>query len=499
MAHLIRFFFLIILVLQLSCEKKIKSSPDNLIIGISSAPNTLDPRFATDANGQRICNLIFSSLVRLGPDLEIVGELAESWNYKNLVYTFQLRPNIKFHSGRELTVEDILFSFEEYKKPSSPFNFVTANIEKIEAKYDKEQRFVKIKLKSYSAAFLTDLTPLKIISKVDVQKSGDDYRNMPIGTGPFAFQSMDNVKINLKKFENYFLEVPKMKEVSFHIIKDANTLYLKLYKGYVDIVQSDLPRTKIVFLERSKDFQIYKSPAPNMTYLLINMKSEYLKKLDVRKALMMSLNRKEIIKYKLEDLAIEASSILPPNNPFFHEVQPPPFDIEAGKKLLSKYLPFKSPIILKSSNDKTAVENGKVLAFQMRKLGIPIEYRSYEWGTFYGDLKTGNFDLATLKWVGATDPDIYRIAFHSKELPPGRNRGFYKNEELDKLLEYGLVIETPAERIQHYKKVQEIVIKDLPMIPLWYDLQVAAVSQRVTNYRLPKNGDYSFATWVSKK
>lgn len=488
-----------LLLSLISCTEKTQSPKDTLVIGITSYPNTLDPRFATDANGQRICNLIFSSIVRLGPELKVVGDLAETWDYKNLTYTFQLKSNIKFHDGSNLTKEDLLFSFEEYKKSNSPFNFVTQNIENIEAEYNNDHRFIKIKLKTYSSVFLTDLSPLKILPKNIVSKVGEAFSQNPIGTGSFIFTSKDTNKINLKKNELYFSSIPKMDKVQFSIVKDANTLYLKLFKGHIDIVQSDLPKTKISFLEKNPNFNVYKSVSANMTYLLVNLKNEILSHLPVRKALFQSLNRKEIIKYKLEDLAQEASSILPPNNPFHLEQKNSSFNLEEAKKNIKPYLPFKSSLILKTSNDKVAMENGKVLVYQLKQLGIPVELRSFEWGTFYGDLKNGNFDLATMKWVGATDPDIYRIALHSKELPPGRNRGFYKNTELDKMLDAGIQIEDYEQRIKHYKLVQEIVFKDLPFIPLWYDFQVAAVSTRIEDYKMPLNGDFSFTNWVIKK
>ena len=138
------------------------------------------------------------------------------------------------------------------------------------------------------------------------------------------------------------------------------------------------------------------------------------------------------------------------------------------------------------------MENGKVIAQQLNKAGLKVKMESFEWGTFYSDVKNSNFQLATMRWVGVLDPDIYRLAFHSAETPPkGRNRGGYKNTELDTLLEEGLYVSDFNKRKGLYSKVQQTILKELPIIPLWYDEQVAVVHKRVKNYKVALNGDFT--------
>ena len=166
-----------------------------------------------------------------------------------------------------------------------------------------------------------------------------------------------------------------------------------------------------------------------------------------------------------------------------------PFDIGKAKSIVSQ---MKLPVFeLKTSNNPESLANGTTLANQWSQAGIKVNHRSFEWGTFYSDVKKGNFQLAIMRWVGISDPDIYRIAFHSKELPPGRNRGSYKNKNIDSWVEKGLRIMDPKKRIPYYYKVQKMILKDLAVIPLWYNQQVAIVSSRVKNYVPPAKGDYS--------
>ena len=125
-----------------------------------------------------------------------------------------------------------------------------------------------------------------------------------------------------------------------------------------------------------------------------------------------------------------------------------------------------------------------------KRTGLTVQIQSYEWGTFYADVKKGNFQLATMRWVGTVDPDIYRMAFHSREKPPGRNRGSYANARLDQLLEEGTREEDVAKRKKIFLEVQKIVQDDLAIIPLWYDRQIAVAKKSVKDYQPDQTGEY---------
>lgn len=480
------------------CKKNNGTSPDTLVIGIAAAPQTLDPRIATDATGMKLTKLLFSSLVRMDADLKIVGDLATSWNYKNKIFSFELKPGIRFTNGDPLTDSDLLFSFEEYRKPSNPFSQAFASISKVESQYSYEKGGkLLIFLSNYSAALLTDLTTLKILPQKIVSTYGKDFYQHLIGTGAFQLVQTSDNEIRLQRRED--LPPKTLKTLSFKIIRDDNSRFLKMYKGDLDIVQSDMPLAKIKVFKNSSRFVVHENAGLSMTYLLLNLRDPLLKQLPLRQAINLSIDRQQIIDHKLEGLAIPATSLLTPGNPFFSvELQPAAYSLEKAKELISS-LPKDHAFVLKTSNQQSAVENGKVIAYQLKRLGLNVQLKSFEWGTYYEDIKKGQFEMATMRWVGTTDPDIYRLAFHSQQLSPaGRNRGYYVNHKLDPLLDEGLKFEDEQHRIDHYKKVQEIVFNDLPIVPLWYDKQVAIVNKRVLNYKLPLNGDFSFALDVEK-
>ena len=481
-----RFRLFLVCVLFISCTKNKTKNKNEVIFALTSEAKTIDPRFATDANGQRIVSLIYNSLVRLGPELKIEGDAAKTWSYNDLTYTFNLHPGITFSNGDELIEEDIIFTFKEYLKDGVPFKNALNMISEVIPDFsDKKNPKVTLKLSKFSASILNDLSVIKILSKSITENSPNDL----LGTGSFVFKKKTPNEIILEARKDHTIINPKINRVLFKIIRDESTLFLKTTKGDVDIVQSDMPAQSVSQFEKHKDFKVYKFMGLKMNYLLLNLKEQVFTK-NVRLAIANALDIDSIIKYKLSGLGIPATSLLTPDNPFFNKnLKRIKFSLGEAKKV-SKLVD--KELSIKTSSSGVAVENGKVISNQLRSAGFKPSLQSYEWGTFYSDIQSGNFQIAIMRWVGATDPDIYRVAFHSKELPPvGRNRGFYINPKLDKLLEQGRTTENLTQRKNIYQKAQEIIHGDLPIIPLWYNTDVAIVNNRVLNYSPPLNGDFS--------
>ncbi|MCJ8276288.1 MAG: ABC transporter substrate-binding protein, partial [Bdellovibrionales bacterium] len=410
--------------------------------------------------------------------------------YDNLVYTFQLKPYIFFHNGDLLTKEDILFSIDEFKKPASPFSPMMSVIKKAEAEYGPEGGWVKLYLKKFSAPFLTDLASIKLLSKKEITQAGDQFYRKPVGSGVFAFLKRDQKNIFLQSHKKFFGDKSRSEFVQFKVIKDDNTRFQKVYKGKIDIVQADVPFSKIKIFEKLENFNVVVEPGLSVTYLLLNLRDEKLKDPKVRRAIHSAISRKDLIEYSFEGLADPATSIVSTLSPFHnHQLKDERYNPEQIKSIFS--LLKNEKLIFKSSNKSTTVEKGKIISHQLRKYGLDVEQQSYEWGTYYEDIITGKFQMALMKWVGIVDPDIYRVSLHSEMTPPGRNRGHYSNKEFDNLVSQALVEPDFSRRKRLYDKAQAIVFKDLPTIPLWYEKQVAIIHKRVKNYSLPTTGNFS--------
>ena len=487
---------LLLTLIGFGCARKTKTPADVLIVGLGAQPATLDPRYATDANGMRISGLIFESLVHPGEGFKPAPEAAVSWQHTPRVYTFKLRPDLRFHNGRLVTAEDIIFSFDYYRSDKSPFGSSLGIIKKVTAKEKSRQLSVRIELKHDSDKFLmSDLPAVKILPHQEITQSEENFSQKLIGTGPFQFEKIDLNEIRLSRFTAI---LPRLK---FKIIRDDFTRFQKLMRGEVDMVINDIPQDKIADFKKQPDkFQVLIYPGLNMTYLLINFKDELLKQLPVRRALAQTLRREEIITYKLNGLAQPATSLLTPRNPYFNsQLKNPAFDLEAAQAVINSLPHDRRRLVLKTSNSPQAIDNGKVLANQIGESGLKIDLESYEWGTFYGDVKKGAFQLATMKWVSNVDPDIYRSAFHSQERPPGRNRGHYLNPRVDQLLNRGSTTENLTERKKVFFDVQKIIQADLAVIPLWYEDQVVIMNQSVVDFKPSLTSDFLPLAKVQKR
>ena len=485
-------------------------TPDSaVVIALSQRPSTLDPRFAVDAGGMRLGQLIFQPILRLDKNLKIIPGAAYKWTYNNLIYTFYLKKNITFSNGRKIEKQDIEFSFEQFSSPKSPFYSSFKNIEKVHIQDTAQEFIVKAELKNFLAPFLSsDLTLLKLLPKKEILEDEKKWQAQPIGSGPFKLLEQNENSIHLqrravqqsaqKKILNTSFsgkDTTKASDVIFKIIRDDLTRFQKILKKEIDIVQSDLPYSKIEAVQkRSLPYRVIQKPGLSMNYILINFKDPLFKNKKARQALAFGVNTPNIIQHKLKSAGRPAASILHPENPFFNKaLSPLVYDFFKAKQIMIDQGFTGKTISIKTSNNREAISHSKIIAQDLRQIGFKVRLKSYEWGAFYGDIKNGRFQLALLRWVGAFDPDIYRTAFHSAERPPqGRNRGFYVNKKLDSLLEKGRKTKNTLNRKLIYQQVQQIIAEDLAIIPLWHNQQTALVKNNIEGYFLPLNGSYDF-------
>lgn len=475
---------LLLIFLLSACTKSYQPRPDTLVVALSAQPLTLDPRYATDATGIRIASLIFSGFVRVGNDFKVLPEAAERWTVTGAVYHFYLKPGLKFHNGRAVTRADLLYTWDFYRGPRSPYASGLKRVQKVSVVEQQDRLVMRVELDRPSDAFLLgELPAVKILPQTECEAAGDDFHQALIGSGPYRFKAQNLNEIRLQGPNG---------DLVFKVIRDDFTRYQKMLKGEVDIAQNELPPSKVIdFKKYPERFQVKTYPGLNMTYLLINLRDPLLKQRAVRIALAQTIDRELIIRHKLNGLATPATSILTPNNPYFNPlVENPKLDPAAAASTLRAAGGEGQVLHLKTANSPAVVDIGRVLAHAMEQAGVKVRHSSYEWATFYDDVKKGNFQLATMKWVGTVDPDIYQAAFHSRETPPGRNRGHYSNPMVDRLLDQGQREHSVERRRAVYREVQKLVHEDVAIIPLWYDVQVAVARSEVENFEPVMTSDY---------
>jgi len=477
----------------------------DLLVGLESRPKTLDPRYATDANGMRISHhLIFSSLVRLGYDLQIVPGLAERWETPdNLTYIFHLKDNVLFHDARPLTADDVKFTFEHLMDPTTGSPFAATYKSKIAHIEVIDPCTIKFILTQPVASFLTSII-MSIVPRHLVLKQ-DDFAAQLVGSGPFRFVSQSPTAIVLEPNRQYFDGAPKLERLVFKVVKDDNTRFLKMRKAELDLLINAIAYNKVDDFRKpplSHLYQVIEEPGISYNYLSFNMQDPKVRDVRLRQAVACGINVEEIINYRLHGHAVRATGLLSPVNWYSsREVAKYPYDPKKARRLLDAAGLIdpdgdgpepRLTLELKTSNNAQVVGIARIIQAQLARIGIRLELKSYEWGTFYGDIRSGNFQMTSMRWVGVTEPDFYYDIFHSSQIPPaGRNRGRYLNPRIDDLVEVGRITLDPARRKTIYAQVQQIISKDLPYISLWHLNNVSIIHKRVSGYRQHPMGSFS--------
>jgi peptide/nickel transport system substrate-binding protein len=241
--------------------------------------------------------------------------------------------------------------------------------------------------------------------------------------------------------------------------------------------------------------RVVSAPGVNYSYLGFNLDDPVTGIPAVRQALAHAIDRGEILHYLLKDGGRLAAGIFPPEHwAGDPDLSGPTYDPDRARDLLTElgYGPDR-PLRLsyKTSSDPFRLRFATVIQAQLARVGIEARIQSYDWGTFFGDVKAGRFQLYGLTWVGIRTPDIFRYVFHSASVPPeGANRGRYRNPAVDRLIQTARAEPDLTRQAVLYRQLQAILLADLPYIPLWYEDQFYAARLGLEGYRLAPDGNY---------
>lgn len=470
-----------------------------LTVALESAPATLDPRLATDAVSVHLSGLLFNGLTRLDAQAEPVPDLAARWEVSGgREYRFTLRPGVRFHDGRELTAEDVAFTLRSIQDPAlgSPLRGALEPVESIEV---LDRFTLRLRLRRPHAPLLTALAGGVVPRPAGDGESGATG-GVPVGTGPFRLARLvPREEVEVRAFPEHFAGPPRLTSLRFRVIPDATTRLLELRKGTVDLLPGGLPPELLPAVRNLPHVRVLTGPSSNTTYLAFNLRDPILRSRRVRAAVAHALDRDGLVAHLMRGLAEPATGLLPPRHWAYRgDVARHPYDPARAKALLDSagYRAgpdgVRFPLTFKATTGELSRALGEILQEQLGRVGIPVRIVSHEWGTFFADIRSGNFQVTALTWVGIADPDYLHYIFHSESVPPqGANRGAYRNPEVDRLLDLARATPERDRRRVLYGRVQEILAEDLPYIFLWHEVRWAALKADLRDFRLLPAGDFA--------
>ena len=491
------------LLLAVACGTAPATPADPIVVALASSPVNLDPAIGLDESSQKIHQLLYRSLLKTDADLRVVPDLAVRFETDDSqTFAAEIPPGVLFHDGSEMTAEDVAFTFRRFLDPA----FVSGRKGAYAAlaSVDVRDRYtVAFHLKAPSASF-----PINLIMGIVPKGTASGAR--PIGSGPYRLSEfVADDHVTLTPFAEAFGGAPVNAGLVFKVVPDETMRGLELRKRSVDLVVNDLSPDLVNGLKSQTGLAVATSPGTDYAYIGCNLRDPILADRRVRLAISHAVDTDAIISYLRRGLARPATGIVPSMS-WAHDAGDGKVthDVAAAKRLLDE-AGFRDPdgdgpeprmrLTLKTSTDERYRLQAAVIQQNLAQAGIEVEIRSHEFATLMSDVIRGNVQLYTLQFVGITDPDMLRRAFHSSQTPPaGFNRAHYANAEVDGLLELASRALNESERQQAYARVQRLVAADAPLISLWAKTNVAVSQSNLTGIELSATADFSFLKRVRR-
>ncbi|MEM7027251.1 MAG: ABC transporter substrate-binding protein [Pseudomonadota bacterium] len=456
-------------------------------MGLNTAPVTLDPRFATDAVSYRLTRLIYQNLIDFDDNFQVISGITD-WDQIALNhYRFSInKKSASFHNGVQLTAHDIKATYDSVLNPDtvSPHR---GSIEMIESIKVIDNQIVDFYLNRDDPLF-----PGRLVISIlpaDLIKSGHTFQNLPIGSGPFKFISWDDeVKLKLTR-------IVDQQVFNFFTVKDPTVRVLKLLRGELDILQGNLSPEIVTWLSEKQSIEVHKRAGDTFTYIGFNLQDKHTGNQEIRQAIAYAVDRNAIIQFVMQENARLAAAILPPVHwAGYPGLQGIDYAPEEAQKILKQYgYDQSNPLNLtyKTSNNPFRLRLATIIQSQLKEVGIELDIQSYDWGTFYSDIKQGRFQMYSLSWVGLKMPDIFRYVFHSDAIPPkGANRGRLVDTKVDTFIERAETEPDLTSQAENYRQLQRYLLDVLPYVPLWYEDTIMARQMDIEGYELAADGNF---------
>ena len=474
-------------------------------------PMTLDPAISGEMTSHSYIMQIFSGLVRLNDELEVTPDIAERWqeSQDGRIYTFYLRREVKFHSGREVRAADFKYSWERACNPETGSKTAATYLGDIVGARDMlagkaegisgikvlDDYTLEVTIDAPKAYFLCKLTypTAFVVSKSDVE-SEEGWWYQPDGTGPFALKEWRRgQRLILQRNEQYYGDKAGVEQVVFHLL--AGMPMAMYEKGEIDVTPIGSNYIDIVMDEANPFSQeLTTTPELSLYYIGFNTARPPFDDVNVRRAFCYAVDKERINRLISRDMVTTADGILPPGMPGYAESCQLSADscedsVGEAKELIaaSKYGDVSNlpPITITVSGYGNSISNylGAIIEEWRENLGVEVSVRQLEPEDFLYNLKQERGEMFMLGWV-ADYPDPHNFLDNLFYTGSENNIFGYSNLELDALLDEAAIEQDRATRLSMYQQAEQKVIDEAPCLPLSFGMNYILVKPYVTGYEL---------------
>ena len=486
------------------------------IFAESSNIHTLDPHFAYDTLSTAACRLLYDGLLDYDYDGNMIPSLAAELpeiSGEGRVFRFTLRDGIKFHNGREIVAEDISWSMhrllsERIGSPGYPFYksiegaeaYHKGKTDRVEGIVVLDDKTIEFRLDEPDQTFLNALAmpfayPMakEHVQKLEQADGLDAVGRQPVGAGPFAFRRWERgVQVEVERFEQYWAPAARPDRIVFLENISADVASARFRNGDLDILYRP-SKVHRLFLRQAEAWAPYRaeSPSPAVYALGLNCELPPFDNVHVRRAVAFVIDRS-----KLERLdpgqVIPATQVLPPMLPPYDPDLPTKqvFDLDrAREEMRLAGFPdgLSEPVTLWVRGD-SEVRVAQLFQQDLKAIGIEINLKMVSFATYLKE--TGRPRVAQAAFTGwhqdFPDPSNFMdILFHSRSIHPenSENRSFYRNAELDAILDRARAEVDRQVRLSLYAEANAILAHDAPWAFLYYPVDMFVWQPYVKGFR----------------
>jgi peptide/nickel transport system substrate-binding protein len=439
----------------------------------------------------------YSGLLRFTKDMQIEGDLAESWDVSDdgLTYTFHLRPDLKFADGSPITPDDWLWSLNRARNPENGIWWFTLDaVDDMEATEDAvvfhlSEPYVPF---IYTPALFNTVVMPK--DKVEAAGGWEAFMQSPIGAGPFLMTEWVKGDVMTLEKNPYYWESgkPVVDTIVLKTITDDNARVLALQAGDVDAINF-VPPSRVTELDADPNIDVLQFPSTKTTYLTLNDRNAPLDDKRVRQALSMAIDRDALIKTVNFGIGQPATSFRPVGSLYYNDsLEGWPYDPEQAQSLLADagYADGFDVSIQIIAGNEADLQLATVIKDMWSKIGVNLEIQQLEAGLWTDNYQSNNFEAMINYWTDdIPDPSQetnYAVVYETSQ---SFHSGF-QSDEVDQLAADALKETDPAKRKDMYWRIQEIFNDETPFIPLFHDPLLVGVRSNVKNFTQTPLGTY---------
>jgi len=530
MTRLIKYFFILLMLAAFSACTPADDDNHKTVfnLNLDEGLTSLDPAFCRNRNTIWMDNQLYNGLVQINDSLQSVPAIAKSWDISpdGLIYTFHLRNDVFFHDdahftggkGRKVTAADFAYSFSRLIDPkvaSSGSWIFSDKVTGKEAFAAVDDSTFRITLRQPFAPFVSMLTAqyCSVVPHEVVEFYGKDFRSHPVGTGPFKFKYWkEGETLVLLKNEKYWecdaegKQLPYLDAMQAGFIDDKQTSFLEFIKKKLDFLNDIdgsyrddiLTKTGAITSNYKGKFKLSTGPFLNTAYLgmlvdtnLAIVKNSPLRKLKVRQAINCAIDKRNLIKYLRNGLATPGEAgFIPQGMPGFDEAETAGYSYDPAKcrRLLAEagYPNGKNMPVIQLNSTVAYHSLIEYVQGELDRAGIKTNVEVVHGASLREMIAKNGINFFYGSWIADyPDGENYLSVFYSKnKIPFGPNYTGFNNKAFDKLYELSYHIKNDEERYKVYRKMDNLIMQQSPVVVLYYDKRINLYQNNITGYSI---------------